>query len=472
MDIQNKKLNTSQKYCSREDLKQVIINSYDAIFVIDGLANVILCNPATGRLLDVNPQELIGKRVNDLVKQGIYDHSIALEALESRSVVTGILKNRHGNPVMCTGTPILDEKGEVVIVVINSRDIELVEKYLEALDKESRKADRYKAAAEYLSERDLKQDIVIARSQRMKDIIEHCTLVAKSDSTVMLFGESGTGKEVMARFIHRNSPRAKEPFITVNCAAIPAELLESEFFGYVSGAFTGANSRGKPGLLEIAHKGTLFLDEIGDLPLAMQSKLLRVIETGEVQRLGSTNIFKTNIRLVGATNKDLQAMVNEELFRSDLYYRLNVIPITLPSLRERPEDILVLAEKFLEEYNRKYALQKTLTPNAISAFLDYSWPGNVRELRNVIERLAVTSIENKLEFEHDSLLDPKGYVKDADELPQGSVYKGPLKSYLKKVEEEYIDQVLAECDGRIGETAGRLGIHRTMLYRKMKSSKI
>ncbi len=466
---ESEKLNTSKEFCSKEDLKQVITNSYDMIFVSDGSGVVILCNPATGKLLDVDPQELIGKKVKDLVEQGILDRSVSMEAMESRSVVTGILKNRHGEKIMATATPILDENGEIVIVVVNCRDIDLVEKYLQALDKESKKADRYKTAAEYLSEKDLKQDIVIARSQKMKDIIDRCTLVAKSDSTVMLFGESGTGKEVMARFIHRNSSRSQEPFIPVNCAAIPAELLESEFFGYVSGAFTGANSRGKPGLLEIAHKGTLFLDEIGDLPLAMQSKLLRVIETGEVQRLGSTNIFKTNIRLVGATNKDLQAMVNEELFRSDLYYRLNVIPITLPSLRERPEDILVLAEKFLEEYNRKYALQKTLTPNAISAFLDYSWPGNIRELRNVIERLVVTSVGNKLDFGHDSLLGSKRCEKGIIELSQTCVLnKGPLKSVLKRAEEEYINQIVAECDGHIGEAAKRLGIHRTMLYRKKK----
>ncbi|HWP95561.1 MAG TPA: sigma 54-interacting transcriptional regulator [Syntrophomonadaceae bacterium] len=268
-------LTTSKKFCSRDDLKQVIINSYDAIYVVDGAGYVILCNPATGKLLDVDPQDLLGKNVRDLVKQGIYSPSISMETIEKRAVVTGLLRNRHGANIMCTGTPIFDENDEVSLAIVNSRDHDIVEKYLEALDKESQTAARYKTAAEYLNEKNLDPYQVIAKSNKMRDVIDNSTYVAKSDSTVMLFGESGSGKEVVAKYIHRHSTRAKEPFIPVNCAAIPSELLESEFFGYVSGAFTGASSKGKPGIFEIAHKGTLFLDEIGDLPLAMQSKLLR-----------------------------------------------------------------------------------------------------------------------------------------------------------------------------------------------------
>lgn len=459
----------SNKKCSKEELKKVIINSYDAILVIDGNGTVILCNPATGSLLDVDPQELVGRNLKDIVKDGIYDRSFALEALKECKVVTGIIKNRHGKKIMATATPVLDIDGKVSIVIVNSRDIGLLEKYLEALEEESKiTEDRYKTVAEYLGQRELKQDEVVAKSQIMKDIIEKCTQVAKSDSTVMLFGESGTGKEVIARYVHCNSPRAQEPFIPVNCAAIPTELLESEFFGYSAGAFTGASSRGKPGLVEIANKGTLFLDEIGDLPLTMQSKLLRVIETGEVQRLGSTTTYKTDIRLVCATNKNLKEMVQEGLFREDLYYRINVIPIKLPPLRERPEDIIILAEKFLQEYNRKYGLNKSLSESAIRYLTEYDWPGNVRELRNVIERMVVTSVGNKLELEDDITLFPISAKEPDKSLVVSSIYKGPLKNYLKKVEEEYIDQVLAECNGRVGEAARRLGIHRTALYRKKK----
>lgn len=464
-------LNAHKKFCSREDLKQVIISSYDAIMVTDGNGNIILCNPATGKLLDIDARELIGKNVRELSKSGLYNPSIVEKALDAREVFTGILKNRHGDQIMATATPIFDDDGSISIVVVNSRDIEVVEKFLAALEKETEKSARYKTAAEYLSERDASQQQVVAKSRKMLKIVESCSHIARSDSTVMLYGESGTGKEVMARYIHRNSPRAGEPFIPVNCAAIPSELLESEFFGYVAGAFTGANSRGKPGLLEIAHKGTLFLDEIGDLPLSMQSKLLRVIETGAVQRLGSTTVFQTNIRIIAATNRDLQGMVQQKLFRSDLYYRLNVIPIELPSLRERPEDILVLAERFLNEFNRKYALNKEFTPGAVHALLGYNWPGNVRELRNVIERLVVTSTSDQLNFESDALLGKRRAEEKDESIPAApGFYEGTLKNVLKKVEEEYINQVLAECNGRIGEAAQRLGIHRTMLYRKTRAA--
>lgn len=463
-------LSTDKTFCSREDLKRVILNSYDAIFVIDGKGTIILCNPATGRLLDTDPRQLLGKNVGYLIEAGIYDRSMAMQALETGVTVSGIVTNRHGTKLMATATPIFDEDGKISIVVVNTRDNDMVEKYLEALDKESSKAVRYKTAAEYLGDRDGTQQQVIAHSKTMKEIIDNCSHIARTDSTVMLFGESGTGKEVMARFIHRNSYRAKEPFIPVNCAAIPSELLESEFFGYVSGAFTGASTRGKPGLLEIAHKGTLFLDEIGDLPLSMQSKLLRVIETGEVQRLGSTTVFNTNIRLIAATNRDLHSMVEQKLFRSDLYYRLNVIPVNLPPLRERPEDILVLAEKFLGEFNRKYGLQKAFTPSAIRSLMEYSWPGNVRELRNVIERLVVTSTGSELSFDGDALINQVGYQDKSSTPGKHQVYEGTLKNVLKKVEEEYINQVLAECNGRIGEAAQRLGIHRTMLYRKTRGA--
>ncbi|MEN6348327.1 MAG: sigma 54-interacting transcriptional regulator [Syntrophomonas sp.] len=465
-------LSATKKFCSRDDLKHVIINSYDAIFVTDGRGNVILCNPATGKLLDVDPQSLIGKNVIDFVGEGIYDRSIVLESLKARAVYTGVLKNRHGTNILCTATPIFDNNGDISLVIVNSRDQDIVEKYLEALENEREKAARYKIAAEYLNEKNLDPYLVVAKSKKMRDVVENSTNIAKSDSTVMLFGESGSGKEVIAKYIHRQSPRAKEPFIPVNCAAIPSELLESEFFGYVSGAFTGASAKGKPGIFEVAHKGTLFLDEIGELPLPMQSKLLRVIETGQVQRLGSTNVFQTNIRLIAATNRDLQSMVDQKLFRSDLYYRLNVIPLYLPPLRERPEDVLVLAEKFVEEFNRKYLLKKELTPNAIRNLLDYNWPGNVRELRNVIERLVVTSSSNFLDFGEDALTTRRNPPAEGNPLPapENRTYQGTLKSVLKAVEEEYINQVLTECNGRIGEAAHRLGIHRTMLYRKTKAA--
>lgn len=448
-------------------LQQIIDNSYDPVFVTDRYGTVLLANEGTGLFMQTKTEEMVGKNVKDFVKNGVYDWSPTLEAIKTRSVVSGIVRNNHGVQQMATSKPLMDENGDIIMIITNGRDKDLVDQYIIALEKERTTVKRYKTAVEYLSEVDQENKGIVAESQQMRQIMKISKVIARTDSTVMLIGETGTGKEVMARHIHRTSLRSKEPFIPVNCAAIPHELLESEFFGYVRGAFTGANPHGKPGLFEIADKGTLFLDEIAELPLAMQSKLLRVLESGEAQRLGETNIYQTNVRFIAATNRDLKAMISQKLFRSDLYYRLNVIPINLPPLKERPEDILAFAVKFLEELNRKYALKKRFSSQATLAFQNYNWPGNVRELRNVIERLVITSAGDNLNFEDDLLVNSKTRLKTEEGLSGTTkAYHGTLKSVIKAVEEEYIHQVLTECGGRVGEAAQRLGIHRTMLYRK------
>ncbi|WP_427846308.1 sigma-54 interaction domain-containing protein [Desulfosporosinus lacus] len=445
-----------RKTLEQQFLQQIIDNSSDAIFVIDKYGNVLLSNSGTEKFMGCKAEELIGENVKELLKRGIYDCSPSMKAIKKRSIVSGNVTNRLGIQFMVTSNPLLDENGDIVMVITNARDKNLVDEYIAALEKERLTVNRYKNAVEYLSEVDLENKELVAESQQMRQIMKISNVIAKTDSTVMLIGETGTGKEIMARHIHRNSLRSKEPLIPVNCAAIPHELLESEFFGYVRGAFTGANPQGKPGLFEIADKGTLFLDEIAELPLAMQAKLLRVLESSEVQRLGDTTIYKSNVRFIAATNRDLKIMMRQKLFRSDLYYRLNVIPIDLPPLKERPEDIIAFAHKFLEELNRKYNLKKRFSIQATQAFLKYSWPGNVRELRNVIERLVITSANDTLNFDYDLECFPEINI----------AYQGTLKSVMKAVEEKYINQVLEECNGRVDEAARRLGVHRSLLYRK------
>ena len=450
-------------------LQQIIDNSYDSIFVTDKLGNVLLANPGTGIFMEYKIEDLIGKNVKEFVDKGIYDWSTTLKAIETRSVVSGILRNSRGVQHLVTSKPLLDENGDIVMVITNGRNEDLEDNYLVALEEERKNVRRYKTAVEYLSETAETKE-PIAESQEMRKIIKLSNVIAKTDSTVLLVGETGTGKEVMARHIHRHSLRCNEPFIPVNCAAIPHELLESEFFGHARGAFTGANPQGKPGLFEIADKGTLFLDEIAELPLTMQSKLLRVLESSEVKRLGDTKVYQANVRFIAATNRDLNEMISRKLFRSDLYYRLNVIPINLPPLQDRPADILAFAHEFLEELNRKYGFKKTFSPQVIQAFLKYSWPGNVRELRNVIERLVITSFSDVINFGNDSLAETKAGSEMVQCSPEtGKPYQGTLKSVKKSVEKEYVNQVLAECGGRVSEAAKRLGIHSSMLYRKKNS---
>lgn len=462
-------MNRSKNTLERCDLEQIITNSYDSILVVDKSGNVLLANPSTSKLMGISSSEINGSNVKELLERGIYDWSPSMKAMETRSVVTGLVRTWKGFNLISVSTPLFDEKGDIIMAITNTRDKAMFDKYINALKKERIEAERNKSAVEYVC-LGLEHNTLVAESYQMRQIIKTADAVAKTDSTVILTGESGTGKEVIARYIYRNSLRSKEPFVPVNCAAIPSELMESEFFGYVRGAFTGASLQGKPGFFEIADKGTLFLDEIAELPLTMQSKLLRVLETGEIQRLGSANIHHTNVRLIAATNRDLKAMVDQKLFRNDLYYRLNVIPINLPPLRERPEDIVVLAQNFLKELNRKYNFKKKFTKQTIKAFLDYTWPGNIRELRNVIERLVITSNSDSLDFKGDSFISEKTQIKTQGILSGfNGAYKGSLKSFMKAVEKEYINHVLAECNGRVGEASRRLGIHRTMLYRKMRN---
>lgn len=238
---------------------------------------------------------------------------------------------------------------------------------------------------------------IVTKSEEMKLIYDTAQRVANIDATVLILGETGVGKDVLANYIYANSLRAKEgEFIKVNCGAIPAELLESELFGYEKGAFTGASSEGKPGLFELADKGMIFLDEIGELSLNLQVKLLRVLQEGEIQRIGGSRPKKVNVRIISATNRDLKEMVDRGKFREDLYYRLNVIPIHIPPLRERRADILPLTKLYLEKMNEKYQLNKELDYSLKSFFMSYNWPGNVRELSNLIERLVVTTREDRI----------------------------------------------------------------------------
>ena len=295
----------------------------------------------------------------------------------------------------------------------------------------------------------------------MKSIFESMTYLAKTDSSIILYGESGVGKDVLANYIHSNSARSKEIFLPVNCSAIPSELMEAEFFGYEKGAFTGADRNGKLGILEMGDGGTVFLDEIGDLPPLMQAKLLRFLDSGEIKKLGGTGIIYSNVRIIAATNRDLAKMVKEGTFREDLYYRLNIIPVYIPPLRERPDDIEALAEYYLGEYNQKYGKDLKFTPAQMQRLFNYSWPGNVRELRNEIERFVITGGQPSWLMK--GSLSPLA-KKDEDE----PLLCGDLREAREEFEKNYIRQALRENKWRVNKTAEALGIHRSILYSKME----
>ena len=298
------------------------------------------------------------------------------------------------------------------------------------------------------------EDIVV-ESLSMRKIVETAKKIAPFDSTVLITGESGTGKEVIARFIHKNSKRAKKPFIAVNCGAIPDELLEAELFGYKKGAFTGA-STDKKGIIEEANGGTLLLDEIGDLPLNLQVKLLRVIQEEEIRPLGSNKAKKVNVRFIAATNKNLEKLVKEGKFREDLYYRLNVIRIDIPPLRKRREDIIPLAKFFIKKYSAKYSLPpKSLSKKAEKELINYRWPGNVRELENTIERVLLTSSGKII----NSIFGKK--VIKTKEIK-------PFKDAKEEFEKEYLKNLLHVSEGNISKASKLSGLTRAQIYRMLK----
>ncbi|GAX89993.1 sigma-54 interaction domain-containing protein [Effusibacillus lacus] len=370
-----------------DELDAIFQNSYDAIYITDANGITLKTNDAIERLTGIPKEYYIGKDLRYLEKRGIVQKLVSFEVMKQKKPVTVIQENSLGKVLLNTGSPVFNEQGEVIRVVTNVRDISELNRLREELSQ--------------LRKFHAGEDQVVVASKEMERVIDLACRVAATDTTVLLLGESGGGKEVVARMIHRNSRRyEKGSFIKVNCGAIPQELLESELFGYESGAFTGAKKEGKPGMFELAHEGTLFLDEIGEMPLHLQVKLLRVLQEQEFHRVGGVKPIRVNVRIIAATNRDLKKMVAEGSFREDLYYRLYVVPIEIPPLRKRKEDILPLIQFYLDKFNRKFQTAKSFTDETLAILQRYQWPGNIRELANLIERLLVITPSHEIRPDH------------------------------------------------------------------------
>ena len=461
------------EYFNGEELKELLNYYYGNIFVVDGKGKIIYANASAAESVGSTVDEITGKNCQEMETEGYYDKSVALDAIRKKKRVLSMYKTRIGLNVVCSANPILDECGNVTRVVVFSQDEALVREIMNEVEEERKKNISIQQTLSYIQEKMACQNIVSA-SPEMERLFKMLLNVARTDTTVTIYGESGTGKEVLANFVHQNSMRSNKPFIPINCAAIPAELMEAEFFGYEKGSFTGANREGKAGLFEMADHGTIFLDELGEMPLSLQSKLLRVLESGEVKRIGSSKTIKTDVRIIAATNRNLTKMVDEKTFREDLYYRLNVIPVNIPPLRERPEDIEALSEHFLNEFNRKYGRSVEISEDVLNKFKKYSWPGNIRELKNEIERYVVTegqvsSVLND-NIRH-SMTDANIKFKNNNTSENITVKNAPLKEAMDRYEIEYIRHVIDDCEGVMTEAAKRLGIHRSALYKKIDKFK-
>ncbi|CFW97189.1 PAS fold [Syntrophomonas zehnderi OL-4] len=371
------------------EMDAIIDSSFDGLYITDGNGMTIRINKAIKRITDLGENELLNKNMSELVDTGILSRSASLMVLEKKMPVTTSLTTITGKLLLVSATPVFDENGDICRIVTNVRDISELNRLKQKIEQLEELKNHFEFQMNQMKIK-LSGNLVF-KDQHMERLVYQAVKVAEVDSTVLITGESGVGKELIAEIIHENSHRKNGPYIKLNCAAIPENLLESELFGYEAGAFTGARKGGKPGIFELAHEGTLLLDEIGDVPIHLQVKLLRVIQEREIIRIGGTRPIKVDVRIIAVTNQDLENMIRQGQFREDLFYRLNVIPLRIPSLRERREDIPLLAHYFINKYNRRYGLNKSLDPDIIDVLLKYDWPGNIRQLENLVERLVVTT---------------------------------------------------------------------------------
>ncbi|MCI2254915.1 sigma 54-interacting transcriptional regulator [Domibacillus sp. PGB-M46] len=373
------------------ELEAILHASNDNIIVTDGNGIVLRAIKNSDEFYGESSESMIGRSVYELEQKNIFSPSVTVKVLEQGQEVQLMQKTAVGKTIMAKGIPVFDRGGNIVRVISLSHDLTEIQKLKEDYEKLQSKVERYESEIEKLREQETAFDRLATNSPKMRKARETMWRVAPSEAAVLLSGESGVGKTIFARAIHQESGRHDGAFIEVNCGAIPASLAESEMFGYEPGAFTGASQRGKKGLIESADKGTLFLDEVGELSLEMQVKLLKVLQEKEITKIGAIKSTKVDFRLVAATNRDLKQLVEKGEFREDLFYRLHVVPVEIPPLRERKEDFPMLVDLFLTQFNQKYNKALRLHSETMAKCLSYHWPGNVRELENTIERLVIMS---------------------------------------------------------------------------------
>ena len=450
-----KAIDTLPQETRENRLRVVLDNIRDGVVSIDADGRISMLNAIAARVLNCRIDEVIGRHVTELQ---LPDYGIlqCLKGKKFHHVKKNIVNEKGRFQYFATGVPITDSAGRIVGAVEIGKDMQEI-----------------KVLAQSISQaRPLTFADFVGKSPAIKDAILFAQKIAKTDSVVSIRGESGTGKEIFARAIHAASDR-KGSFVAVNCAALPETLLESELFGYAGGSFTGARKEGKQGLFELASGGTIFLDEIGEMPLSVQAKMLRVIEEKSVRPVGGSREIPIDTRIITASNENLEHMIEQKLFREDLYYRINVLPIHIPPLRERTDDIQLLAEHFLFQLGSR--LEKgpqSLTPRAMEKFYQYRWPGNVRELKNVIERAAIICDSEEIDvncvlFCFEIGKGSGGLQTAFPQVQEGDSLQGLIDVYEKRI----IHQALAKSDS-LRKAAKALGMSHTALLNKVKKHKI
>lgn len=450
------------KQWDQEMLLKILNKIQDVVLVIDSNTTIVYANEAYAKILGVPIQKVLGRKLSDIEPE-----AAVIRALHTGMASTGrdYIKSL-GLDVVGHVFPLLDGDRIIGSVAIFNNITEIVQLTSEL--------QRTKGVADYLKEQlnqveplPLSFKEYIGQNSRLKETLHLAAKVAKTDSTILILGESGVGKEVLAKAIHHASRRKDKPLIKVNCAAIPGELLESELFGFEEGSFTGAKKGGKLGKFELAHEGTIFLDEIGDMSLAMQAKLLRVLQEKEIERIGGTKSIKVDFRVIAATNKDLAGMVKAGSFRQDLYYRLNIVPLVLPPLRERKDDIGAIADHFLRRFSKELGYELILSPQAEWVLHGHDWPGNIRELQNVLEHAGIVCGGPIIEPQH-----LPGYLLPSNPGKQVPANIYNLKAAVSRLEKELITAALAHNNNNRTQAIKALGISRRTFYEKLRQYNI
>ncbi|OLO06814.1 histidine kinase [Salinicola sp. MH3R3-1] len=458
-------------------LETLVQTAQDHLFIVDSDGHILDVSPGSVAVYGLRRDELRATTVQALQASGVLSPSVSLEVIRSGQPAQIMQRTGTGRQVIAEAFPVY-ANGELIRVISRSRDLtdlQLLQDEYALLQR--RFAEHLKRHHEPAGDEEAAVGELVVKSRIMREMVHLLKRSAPTDATVLMLGESGVGKTAFARQLHRWSRRCEGDFVDVNCAAIPESLFESEMFGYQPGAFSGASRQGKAGLLEQAHGGTLFLDEIGELPLSMQSKLLKVIQDGSLMRLGDTQSRQVDFRLVVATNQDLIKRVEEGTFRLDLYYRLNVIPVTLPPLRDRREDIRGLAERHLEQLNRRYGQDKVLHPGAWAELMSNDWPGNIRELENWLERAWLSAEGNVVGAPASNLADAA--ITPNDSAGVESEVEGDPAMNAVLAPEQGLKAAMAAHERRILEAlvathrttyalAARLGISQPSVVRKLK----
>lgn len=453
----------------QEQYSEILDNYSDGIFITKADGTALFSNSQYEAITNIDLKTILGNSVYKMESQGLFRPLVTPTVLETKKDYTIFQQFQSGKHAVITGSPIYDILGDTILILIcvtpltNPQLIKMSEEFFEHAAK---------------AKKELNQDTqidVIAESKEMRQVVQDILKVAHYDVPVLLLGESGTGKEVFSSIIHSSSKRRYSPFIKVNCSAIAPTLLDAELFGYEAGAFTGASPKGKAGLFETSNNGTLLLDEIGDMPLDIQAKILRVVQNGEIYRVGGWTPIKVNTRIIAATNKDLKTMVLAGNFRNDLYYRLNVISLNLPALRNRKEDIAPLLQHYCYIFNKKYSTNKVFSQELIDVLSEYSWPGNVRELRNLVERMFILCMEDTLksDYFYKTYLESEHRVSDFDNFEDGIAVNGipPLNKSVKALEKIIVSRALTKT-GSTRKAAQLLDISQTSMMRKIKEYKI